>query len=74
MAGGTDWVRGSGTDGVVAVGWSVLVGEVMGSVLVDDVSVSILVLVDSPSVEMVVVPTITDSTCGGSLTVVALAA
>lgn len=73
MVGGTGWVGGPGAGGVVAVGWSVFGGEVVGSVLVVDVSVSVVV-VDPSSAGLVVVPMITDSTCGGSLTVVALAA
>ena len=73
MVGGTGWVGGPGAGGVVAVGWSVFGGEVVGSVLVVDVSVSVVVVVD-PSSAGLVVPMITDSTCGGSLTVVALAA
>lgn len=73
MVGGTGWVGGPSAGGVVAVGWSVFGGEVVGSVLVVDVSVSVVV-VDPSSAGLVVVPMITDSTCGGSLTVVALAA
>ncbi len=73
MVGGTSRVGGPSAGGVVAVGWSVFGGEVVGSVLVVDVSVSVVV-VDPSSAGLVVVPMITDSTCGGSLTVVALAA
>ncbi len=68
MVGGTGRVGGPN-----AAGWSVFGGEVVGSVLVVDVSVSVVV-VDLSSAGLVVVPMITDSTCGGSLTVVALAA
>ena len=74
MVGGTGWVGGPGAGGVVAVGWSVFGGEVVGSVLVVVVSVSVVFVVDPSSAGLVVVPMITDSTCGGSLTVVALAA
>lgn len=74
MVGGTGWVSGPNAGGVVAVGGSVFGGEVVGSVLVVDVSVSVVVVVDPSSAGLVVVPMITDSTCGGSLTVVALAA
>ena len=73
MVGGTGWVGGPGAGGVVVVGWSVFGAEGVGSVLVVDVSISVVVVVD-PSPAGLVVPMITDSTCGGSLTVVALAA
>lgn len=75
MVGGTGWVGGPNAGGVVAVGGSEFGGEVVGSVLVADVSISVVVVVVDPSsAGLVVVPMITDSTCGGSLTVVALAA
>lgn len=74
MVGGTGRVGGPNAGGVAAVGWSVFGSEVVGSVLVVEVSVSVVVVVDPSSAGLVVVPMITDSTCGGSLTVVALAA
>ena len=74
MVGGTGWVGGPNAGGVIAVGGSVFGGEVVGSVLVVVVSVSVVFVVDPSSAGLVVVPMITDSTCGGSLTVVALAA